>query len=70
MDSLPVPVCDNIRIRRCRLYPCRHRAGHKASRGAGRAQKCGAKGRGTKRTSCSGADCASKRRYFTETISA
>ena len=22
MDSLPVPVCDNIRIRRCRLYPC------------------------------------------------
>ncbi len=22
MDSLPVPVCDNIRINRCRLYPC------------------------------------------------
>ncbi len=22
VDSLPVPVCDNIRIRRCRLYPC------------------------------------------------
>jgi hypothetical protein len=21
VDSLPVPVCDNIRIRRCRLYP-------------------------------------------------
>jgi hypothetical protein len=21
IDSLPVPVCDNIRIRRCRLYP-------------------------------------------------
>ena len=20
-DSLPVPVCDNIRIRRCRIYP-------------------------------------------------
>jgi hypothetical protein len=23
MDSLPVPVCDNIRIRRCKLYPPR-----------------------------------------------
>ncbi len=23
VDSLPVPVCDNIRIRRCRLYPRR-----------------------------------------------
>ena len=23
VDSLPVPVCDNIRIRRCRLYPLR-----------------------------------------------
>lgn len=22
VDSLPVPVCDNIRIRRCHLYPC------------------------------------------------
>lgn len=22
VDSLPVPVCDNIRINRCRLYPC------------------------------------------------
>ena len=22
VDSLPVPACDNIRIRRCRLYPC------------------------------------------------
>lgn len=21
VDSLPVPVCDNIRIRRCRIYP-------------------------------------------------
>jgi hypothetical protein len=21
VDSLPIPVCDNIRIRRCRLYP-------------------------------------------------
>ncbi len=21
VDSLPVPMCDNIRIRRCRLYP-------------------------------------------------
>ena len=21
VDSLPVPVCDNIRIRRCKLYP-------------------------------------------------
>ena len=21
VDSLPVPVCDNVRIRRCRLYP-------------------------------------------------
>ncbi len=22
VDSLPVPVCDNIRLCRCRLYPC------------------------------------------------
>ena len=25
VDSVPIPVCDNIRIRRCRLYPCRQR---------------------------------------------
>ncbi len=28
VDSLPVPVCDNIRIRRCRLYPL---GGHDAA---------------------------------------
>lgn len=27
VDSLPVPVCDNIRIRRCRLYPLEEEAG-------------------------------------------
>ncbi len=27
-DSLPVPVCDNIRIRRCRLYPLELEGGH------------------------------------------
>src|SRR5215211_7920632 len=29
VDSLPVPVCDNIRIRRCRIYPLEEQAaGH------------------------------------------
>ena len=28
VDSLPVPVCDNIRIRRCRLYPLYPLGGH------------------------------------------
>jgi len=28
VDSLPVPVCDNIRIRRCRLYPLEEEEGH------------------------------------------
>lgn len=27
VDSMPVPVCDNIRIRRCRLYPRRRHGG-------------------------------------------
>ncbi len=27
VDSLPVPVCDNIRIRRCRLYPLKEHGG-------------------------------------------
>jgi hypothetical protein len=27
VDSLPIPVCDNIRIRRCRLYPPKESAG-------------------------------------------
>ncbi len=31
VDSLPVPVCDNIRIRRCRIYPLEERG--KAFRG-------------------------------------
>ena len=26
VDSVPIPVCDNIRIRRCRLYPCPRKA--------------------------------------------
>jgi hypothetical protein len=26
VDSVPIPVCDNIRIRRCRLYPCKNKA--------------------------------------------
>jgi len=25
VDSVPIPVCDNIRIRRCRLYPCHNK---------------------------------------------
>ncbi len=28
VDSLPVAVCDNIRIRRCRLYPLEEAGGH------------------------------------------
>ena len=28
VDSLPVPVCDNIRIRRCRIYPLEEEEGH------------------------------------------
>lgn len=72
MDSLPVPVCDNIRIRRCRLYPCRHKAVHRAGRGAGKAgqpEKDGAKGKG-KACKRDRTDepfwgyIASKRRYF------
>lgn len=27
VDSLPIPVCDNIRIRRCRLYPLEEHEG-------------------------------------------
>ncbi len=27
VDSLPVPACDNIRIRRCRLYPLKEHGG-------------------------------------------
>jgi hypothetical protein len=27
VDSLPIPVCDNIRIRRCRLYPAQDYGG-------------------------------------------
>lgn len=27
VDSLPVPVCDNIRIRRCRIYPSKEHGG-------------------------------------------
>jgi hypothetical protein len=27
VDSLPVPVCDNIRIRRCRIYPLKEHGG-------------------------------------------
>lgn len=33
VDSLPVPVCDNIRIRRCRLYPSEEHGVTKAFRG-------------------------------------
>jgi DDE family transposase len=28
VDSLPVPVCENIRIRRCRIYPSKEEEGH------------------------------------------
>ena len=27
VDSLPVPVCDNVRIKRCRIYPRPHHPG-------------------------------------------
>jgi transposase len=30
VDSLPVPVCDNIRIRRCRIYPLEEEEGYDA----------------------------------------
>ncbi len=49
VDSVPIPVCDNIRIRRCRLYPCPRKA--KAEDTA----RADAPYRGY---------CASKRRYY------
>ena len=32
VDSLPVPVCDNIRIRRCKLFQGEHHRGYTASK--------------------------------------
>lgn len=55
MDSLPVPVCDNIRIRRCRLYPCRDKGQDKRPDGQNRDA---AKGEGFR------GYIASKKRYF------
>ena len=58
VDSLPVPVCDNIRIRRCRLYPC-PRENRKGSPGrAKRPDKKQPKPEGFR------GYVASKRRYF------
>ncbi len=51
VDSLPVPVCDNIRIRRCRLYPLEEAAGHDDEDRP-------------ERESFRGYNIASKRRYF------
>ena len=65
VDSLPVPACDNVRIRRCRLYPCRHK-GNRAGRG--KAKKGGGKGQKTDKTDKTDEPfwgyVASKRRYF------
>jgi len=61
VDSVPIPVCDNIR--RCRLYPCPKRAkGQGTDRG-------GAKAKGKARAKARAGDphrgyCASKRRYY------
>ena len=32
LDSFPLPACDNIRIRRCRLYREEHYRGYQASK--------------------------------------
>ncbi len=57
VDSLPVPACDNIRIRRCRLYPCPRRDSKAQGRGAGK-QKQEGKPEGFR------GYIASKKRYF------
>jgi hypothetical protein len=51
VDSLPVPVCDNIRIRRCRIYPLEE--GHDDDDDDGTLKKKSFRGY-----------IASKRRYF------
>jgi len=58
VDSVPIPVCDNIRIRRCRLYPCQNKRRDKASKTSKTSPK-----------TCKPEDlhrgyCASKRRYY------
>lgn len=54
VDSLPVPVCDNIRIRRCRIYPLEEQvAGHDDDDGSTPEEKKSFRGY-----------IASKRRYF------
>ena len=57
VDSVPVPVCDNIRIRRCRLYPCPKKRG--AAQGKGKKGEA----RDTPEDPHRGY-CASKRRYY------
>ena len=53
VDSLPVPVCDNIRIQRCHLYPC-----PKSSRHPKKDKNQSPKGEGFR------GYIASKKRYF------
>lgn len=53
VDSLPVPVCDNIRIRRCRLYPCPKQDKHRDE-----TNRTAPKGEGFR------GYIASKKRYF------
>jgi len=56
VDSLPVPVCDNIRIRRCHLYPC--------PRKDRKAQDRKAQDRKAKKPEGFRGYIASKKRYF------
>jgi hypothetical protein len=53
VDSLPVPVCDNIRIRRCRIYPLEEEEAAAAGHNDAPKQKKSFRGY-----------IASKRRYF------
>ena len=55
VDSLPVPMCDNIRIRRCRIYPLEEEGGR-----GGRGEEDSS----TKAKESFGGYIASKRRYF------
>ena len=56
VDSVPVPVCDNIRINRSRLYPCAKK------RNRGRDKKD--KNKKDKNNDPYRGYCASKRRYY------
>ncbi len=59
VDSVPVPVCDNIRICRCRLYPCA-----KKQKKAGKDNSKGKTKDKDKMDDPYRGYCASKKRYY------